>query len=152
MTPPRFSIRPLSPGDAADWRRLWTGYLAFYETVLAPEIHDTTWARLLGDGPYDPRGMIARDADGTALGLVHYILHRSCWKREHVTYLQDLYAIPEARGRGIGRALVEAVYAEADRLGAPAVYWLTQESNATARQLYDRIAVKTPFIRYNRPA
>ena len=86
------------------------------------------------------------------MGLTHYIFHRHGWKIENVCYLQDLYAAPDVRGKGVGRALIEAVYAEADKAGAPSVYWLTQDFNATARQLYDRIGTVTPFIKYTRPA
>ena len=79
-----------------------------------------------------------------------YLFHRHCWKIENVCYLQDLYADPSARGMGVGRALIEAVYEQADAAGAPSVYWMTQEFNHTARQLYDRIGQLTPFIKYQR--
>lgn len=151
MTALPLQIRPLTEADAEDWSRLWTAYLAFYSTVLPAEVHAATWARLMGGAFYDPRGMIVLRG-GQVVGLVHFLLHRSGWKLEHVTYLQDLYVEPAARGTGAGRALIEAVYDEADRLGAPAVYWLTNEGNSTARQLYDRIGVQSPFLRYNRPA
>ena len=84
------------------------------------------------------------------MGLVHYIYHAHNWRVEDVCYLQDLYADPEVRGQGIGRALIEAVYRAADDNGTPAVYWLTQEFNHTARRLYDRIGTLTPFIKYQR--
>ena len=89
--------------------------------------------------------------DGQLLGLTHYLFHRHAWKEESVCYLQDLYARPEARGTGVGRALIEAVYEEADRQKAPSVYWLTQENNHTARKLYDRIGKLSPFLKYQRP-
>ena len=84
------------------------------------------------------------------MGLVHYIFHRHGWRLEEVTYLQDLYVAPEARGTGMGRALIEAVFAAADAAGRPHVYWLTQSFNSTARQLYDRIGEATPFVKYVR--
>lgn len=142
-------IRPLTAGDEADWRRLWTAYLEFYETRVPAEVYDSTFARLLGTDPQDFSALIAT-VDGQAMGLTHYLFHRHAWKIENVCYLQDLYVAPEARGTGLGRRLIEAVYAAADANGTPAVYWLTQEFNATARQLYDRIARVTPFIRYTR--
>lgn len=142
-------IRPLAAGDEAEWRRLWTDYLRFYETSVAEPVYASTFARLLGDDPQDFTGLIALK-DGQAVGLVHYLFHRHCWRIENVCYLQDLYVAPEARGTGAGRALIEAVYAAADAAGNPAVYWLTQDFNTTARQLYDRIARVSPFIRYNR--
>jgi GNAT superfamily N-acetyltransferase len=128
---------------------MWRAYLAFYETGVEDAVYDSTFARLLGDDPQDFSCFLAV-MDGRPVGLTHYLFHRHAWKIENVCYLQDLYADPDVRGTGIGRALIEAVYAEADRKGAPSVYWLTQEFNTTARQLYDRIGTLTPFIRYNR--
>lgn len=143
------SVRPLAPADHAEWRRLWTAYLAFYETTVPEEVYETYWRRLLGDDPQDFSGLIA-ERDGRALGLTHYIFHRHGWKVENVCYLQDLYVDPDLRGTGAGRALIEAVYAAADRAGSPSVYWLTQDFNETARKLYDRIGTLTPFIKYQR--
>ena len=142
-------IRPLVIDDEADWRRLWTAYLAFYETVLPEEIYRSTFARLSGGGSGEFCGLVAV-LDGRAVGLAHYLFHRSCWTLNDICYLQDLYADPEVRGTGIGRALIEAVYGKAAEAGAPEVYWMTQEFNATARRLYDRIAGKTPFIIYQK--
>ena len=144
------SIRPLRPEDRDEWSEMWRDYLAFYETTVPDNIYDTTFARLLGDDPQDFSCFVA-EANGRLLGLTHYLFHRHAWKVENVCYLQDLFARPEARGTGVGRALIEAVYAEADRQGAPSVYWLTQDFNHTARTLYDRVGKLTPFIRYNRP-
>ena len=142
-------VRPLAPADEAEWRRLWTAYLAFYGTTVPETVYATYFARLLGDDPQDYAGFIA-EVDGRPAGLTHYLFHRHGWRIENVCYLQDLYADPEVRGRGVGRALIEAVYAEADRRGCPQVYWLTQDFNAEARKLYDRIGVATPFIKYQR--
>ena len=143
------AIRPLRQEDHAEWRRLWTAYLAFYETRVAEDVYRTTWARLFDDGHFEPRGLIA-EVDGKAVGLVHYIFHRTCWAEGDNCYLQDLYADPHMRGKGIGRALIEAVYAKADEAGAANVYWMTQHFNDTARLLYDRVAKLTPFIKYQR--
>ncbi|WP_415392164.1 GNAT family N-acetyltransferase [Paracoccus sp. SJTW-4] len=146
---PDIEIRPLRPEDAAEWRRLWTGYLEFYQTTVPEEVYATTFSRLLGDDPQDFNGFLAL-VGGRPMGLVHFLFHRHCWKIENVCYLQDLYVDPQARGTGLGRKLIEAVYAAADANGTPAVYWLTQDFNTTGRQLYDRIAQVTPFIRYVR--
>lgn len=143
------TIRPLQPSDRADWNRLWTGYLDYYETSVPQAVYDSTFARLIGSDPQDFNGLIAI-VDGHAMGLTHYLFHRHCWKIENVCYLQDLYVDPQARGTGLGRRLIEAVYAAADANATPAVYWLTQDFNKTGRQLYDRIGKLTPFIRYNR--
>ena len=142
-------VRPVEARDEADWRRLWTGYLEFYETSVPEDVYQTYFARLLGDDPQDYHGLVA-EQDGRLVGLTHYLFHRHGWKIENVVYLQDLYVDPETRGTGAGRALIEAVYAAADEAGCPSVYWLTQDFNATARQLYDRIANLTPFLKYQR--
>ena len=142
-------VRPLISSDRPAWDDLWAAYLAFYETSRPQEIFDTYFARLLGSDPQDFNGLIAV-LDGKPVGLAHYLFHRHGWKVENVCYLQDVYADPTVRGRGIGRALIEAVYAAADKAGAPSVYWLTQDSNAQARQLYDRIGTLSPFIKYDR--
>ncbi|KGB82919.1 GCN5 family acetyltransferase [Rhodovulum sp. NI22] len=146
---PDLIIRPLTAGDEEDWRRLWGAYLAFYGTTLAEPVYQSTFARLMGDDPQDFSGLLAVRG-GRPVGLVHFLFHRHCWKIENTCYLQDLFAEPAARGTGVGRALIEAVYTAADAAGAPSVYWLTQDTNTTARRLYDRIGTLTPFIEYAR--
>lgn len=142
-------IRPITQADETDWRRLWRAYLEFYRTELRDEIYRSSFARLVDPAVTDYQGLLAVGPDGP-IGLVHYIFHRHGWRIEDVVYLQDLYVAPEARGTGAGRALIEGVYTAADAAGCPSVYWLTQDFNAEARKLYDRIATLTPFIKYQR--
>lgn len=149
QTQDKVTVRPLVPGDRAEWDRLWTAYLAFYETALPAQIYDITFQRLLDSDPTSFRGLVA-EIGGRPRGLVHYVFHPHCWRVDQVCYLQDLYVDPGMRGLGLGRRLIEAVYAAADAEGAPQVYWMTQEFNATARELYDRIGQVTPFIKYIR--
>ncbi len=144
------TVRPLRNEDRDQWSDMWRDYLAFYETSVPDDVYDTTFSRLLGDDPSDFSCFVA-ELDGQLIGLTHFLFHRHAWKVEQVCYLQDLFTRPEARGTGVGRALIQAVYDEADRQGAPSVYWLTQGFNHTARKLYDRIGKQTPFIRYQRP-
>ncbi len=144
------TIRPLAATDHAEWHRLWTAYLAFYDTIMPEEIYQTHFSRLLSDDPQDFHGLVA-ELDGKLVGLTHYVFHRHGWTIGNTCYLQDLYADPEVRGQGIGRKLIEAVYAAADAKGAASVYWMTNRDNTTARQLYDRLAVPTDFMKYRRP-
>ena len=143
------TVRALRSDDYDSWCALWRAYLAFYETSVPEAVYDSTFARLLGEDPQDFNGFGA-ETGGRLVGLTHYLFHRHCWKTENVCYLQDLFAAPSVRGSGVGRALIEAVYSKADEVGAPSVYWLTQDFNHTARKLYDRIGQVTPFIKYQR--
>ena len=142
-------IRPLMAEDRTYWGQMWGDYLSFYETDVAPEIYETTFARLI-DSTNPVQNALFAELDGAAVGIVHYIYHAHNWRAENVCYLQDLYAKEEVRGQGIGRALIEAVYAAADANGTPSVYWMTQDFNENARLLYDRIGTLTPFIKYSR--
>ncbi|GAB5455273.1 MAG: GNAT family N-acetyltransferase [Henriciella sp.] len=142
-------IRALTEQDEAVWRALWTGYLEFYESKVDEPVYQSTFRRLLTPGEYEPNALLAWNGD-EAVGLVHFMFHRHCWRIENVCYLQDLFADPSVRGAGVGRALIEAVYAAADDVGCPVVYWNTADDNQTARLLYDRIANKTQFIKYQR--
>ncbi|KGJ04271.1 GNAT family N-acetyltransferase [Paracoccus sphaerophysae] len=144
------AIRPLRPGDRDPWQRLYDGYHRFYDRPDLPAaFFDAAFARLMSGDARDFHGLVA-EADGHLLGLTHYVFHPNLWRPEGVCYLQDLFTAPEARGQGVARALIKGVYAAADAAGVPAVYWLTAETNYPGRMLYDRVAVKSPFIRYNR--
>lgn len=142
-------IRTIGAPDAGSWQALWQGYLAFYETALPADVTDATWRRLLD--PAEPLFGLVAERDGVLTGFAHCVLHRGTWSISQHCYLEDLYVAPDARGAGTGRALIEAVYREADRRGADRVYWLTHETNGTARALYDRIGRRSGFIHYTRP-
>ncbi|MCH2165561.1 MAG: GNAT family N-acetyltransferase [Marinovum sp.] len=143
------STRLLHAEDRAQWADLWTAYLTFYETSLPPSIYNSTFDRLIDPAQTTMYGHLAW-MDGQAVGLVHYLYHDHCWKTGQVCYLQDLYTTSEARGRGVGQALIQSVYGAADAQDAQATYWLTQSFNTTARRLYDEVAECTPFIKYQR--
>ena len=142
-------IRALRTNDRAEWAELWHDYLAYYETTVSDAVYDSTFGRLIGEDPQDFSCFVA-EQDGRLVGLTHYLFHRHAWTLDNTCYLQDLYARPETRGTGVGRALIEAVYGAADDMGNGSVYWLTQDFNQTARKLYDRVGKQTPFIRYQR--
>jgi GNAT superfamily N-acetyltransferase len=139
-------VRPFTADDRDAWEPLWQGYLTFYKSSLPAEVTDTTWRRLLD--PAEPMHGLAAVLDGTILGIVHYLYHRSTWTTGDYCYLQDLFTAEEARGRGVGRALIEAVYERAQADGASRVYWLTHETNSAAQVLYDKVAARSGFIQY----
>jgi len=140
------TIRPIEPGDRAAWQPLWAGYLSFYETTVAPDVTEFTWKRLTSSGGVS--GLLAIGAAGDAVGLVHFVFHPTTWSMGGSCYLEDLFVAPAARGQRVGRRLIAAVAEAAKANGATAVYWQTEEFNATARRLYERVAKRSPFIRY----
>ena len=142
-------VRPLEARDESAWRRLWTGYLEYYESSVEEEVYRETFRRLLSGADHEYQCLLAI-LDDRPVGLAHYLFHRSCWQIENVCYLQDLFVDEQQRGKSIGRALIEAVYHEADEAGSPEVYWMTQHFNEAGRRLYDRVASCTPFIIYER--
>lgn len=145
-------IRPLRTTDFAAWKSLWDGYNAFYgrhgATALPDDVTRTTWSRFFD--AHEPMHALVADRDGELLGLAHFLYHRSTIQLQPTCYLQDLYTLELARGRGIARALVEAVSEQARTAGTPRLYWQTHETNAIAMRLYDRIAQKSGFIVYRK--
>jgi len=141
-------IRPVGPGERAQWEPLWKGYLTFYKTMIPDEATAITWARL--HDPDEPMFVLGAYVDGKLTGIVHYLFHRSTWTIGNYCYLQDLFVSEEGRGLGLGRALIEAVYRAAREAGASRVHWLTHETNAQARALYDTLADRPGFIQYRK--
>lgn len=140
-------VRPLEAKDRPVWEELWHGYLTFYKVSnFSPDVTESTWQRLLDpNGPL--YGCVAVDGE-EVLGLVHYLYHPSSWTIGPYCYLQDLFTFPAARKRGVGEALIEAVADAARAQNAARVYWLTHETNAPGRSLYDRVARHAGFIHY----
>lgn len=141
-------IRKLHRSDRAAWEPLWEGYLAFYNTSVTEQVTQTTWDRL--HDPAEPMYVLGAFLGDDLVGIVHYIFHRSTWTIGNYCYLQDLFTVPQARGKGAGRALIAEVYERAREAGASRVYWLTQEDNAQARILYDKVADLPGFIQYRK--
>jgi GNAT superfamily N-acetyltransferase len=141
-------IRSVDAEDFAQWKRLWEGYNQFYERTLAPEITQMCWARFFD--AYEPVHALVAEIDGQLLGLVHYIFHRNTIMLGPVCYLQDLFTAEAARGQGVGRALIEAVYERAKEARSSRVYWQTHETNLTAMKLYDQVAERSGFVVYRK--
>ena len=149
-TSERFTIRPISQSDYADWLPLWAGYNAFYgrsgPTALPDEITQVTWKRFFD--PAEPVHALVAETSGRVVGLAHYLFHRSTTRLHDVCYLQDLFTAESLRGMGIGRRLIEAVYEAARAAGSSRVYWQTQATNEAGRALYDKVARHQGFIVY----
>ena len=145
-------IRAAAQDDFPAWQELWEGYNVFYgrvgETALPSQVTATTWARFFDAD--EPMHALVAERSGRLLGLAHFLFHRSTSALGPTCYLQDLFTVEEARGKGVGRALVMAVYEHAKSAGAARVYWQTHETNIVAMRLYDQIAEKSGFIVYRK--
>lgn len=141
-------VRPVTITDFGQWTPLWKGYNTFYKRVLADEITQTTWARFFDSA--EPVHALVAEQDGQLLGLVHYLFHRATATIELTCYLSDLFTSEAARGKGVGRALIEAVYEKARQSGSTRVYWQTHETNTVAMKLYDQVAERSGFVVYRR--
>ena len=143
---PAVVIRSIGAGDRAGWEPLWKGYQRFYDRTLPVEVTARTWARLVQGR--ELLGALAFGRRGRPLGLVHYLFHPATSTLGQACYLPDLFVAPAARGRGVGRLLITAVADAARARGAAVLYWQTEEFNGPARRLYERVAKRSPFIRY----
>ncbi|MEO5624628.1 MAG: GNAT family N-acetyltransferase [Dokdonella sp.] len=145
-------IRSVREEDFRAWKMLWDGYNAFYgrtgATALPTKITQTTWERFFD--AYEPMHALVAESAGDLLGLTHFLYHRSTIQLGPSCYLQDLFTVEAARGKGVARTLINAVYEQAQMAGCKRVYWQTHETNRTAMQLYDNVAEKSGFIVYRK--
>ncbi|WP_333482162.1 GNAT family N-acetyltransferase [Buttiauxella sp. WJP83] len=145
----KVQVRALDMSDDAAWGVLWQGYLSFYNTQLSDAQSLLTWQRMCD--PAEPMFALgAFDEQGKMLGFTHMVYHRGTWSADDHCYLEDLFTAPESRGKGVGRALIEAVYQHAQARGSQRVYWHTHETNAAGQALYDKLADKSGFIQYQK--
>jgi GNAT superfamily N-acetyltransferase len=142
-------VRDLRAGDRERWEELWRGYLAFYKQDLPRAVTEHTWKRLVDPGQ-GLHGFVAVDERDRPIGLTHYHFHESTWSLNSYCYLEDLFVDPDCRAKGVGRALIAAVYRAADERGADRVYWHTENTNARAQLLYHQVAELTPFLQFRR--
>jgi GNAT superfamily N-acetyltransferase len=146
------TIRFVSRKDFDQWTPLWESYNAFYGrsggTALSGDVTRMTWARFFD--AYEPMFAMVAESRGRLLGLVHYLFHRSTTSINPTCYLQDLFTAEAARGGGVGKALIAAVYEQAEHSGCSRVYWQTHETNQTAMRLYDHVAERSGFVVYRK--
>ena len=143
-------VRRLEARDKSQWLALFKGYIAFYKAEVTEDVIETTWRRMLAGEDDFHIGLVAVDASDAPIGLAHLLFHRSTWSAGWYCYLEDLFVDATRRSQGAGRALIEAVYREADARGASRTYWMTERGNDTARSLYDSLATLSPFVQYRR--
>ncbi|WP_439886850.1 GNAT family N-acetyltransferase [Pseudomonas sp. MBLB4123] len=141
-------IRPVGAADQAAWLPLWQGYQRFYMTEIPAAASEQAWQRFLD--PAEPMHAALAWHEDKAIGLVHWVYHRSSWTVGDYCYLQDLFIAKDVRSSGIGRQLIEHVYDQARQRECARVYWLTHESNSRAMLLYERIAERSGFVQYRK--
>ena len=138
------NISKLEPSDRDAWEVLFRAYMDFYQRVEPPEMYERAWREFQADTNLHAFGA---KLDGRLVGITHFFVHSNT-SGPDVCYLQDLFTAPDARGKGVARALIAAVADWAQSRGCCRVYWLTHESNKTARYLYDKVGENRGFIRY----
>jgi len=143
-------IRDAISADERRWRELWQGYCDFYKTDMPEDVTDTTWRRILDPNRAD-FGCVVAERDGRIIGFANYVLHPYTWSTGEQCYLNDLFVDPEVRGGGVGRELIAFLQRRGAERGWTRIHWLTHETNATARRLYDRFSPPSGFIQYMIP-
>lgn len=141
-------IRDLGPEDEADFRRLWQGFLDYYQMSLPQPVTDATWSRLM-DPACTMKARVAQ-VDGVVAGFALHQHHPSSWVLGDDCYLEDLFVDPAFRGQGLGRALIEDLMALARSRGWHRIWWATDQDNEGARKLYDSLASCDNHVRYRR--
>ena len=141
------TVRDAKPADEGEWRGMWQGYCAFYGVDVPTDVTDSVWSRIM-DIKAPIYGLVAESEGGQVLGFVNYVLHQYTWGTGSVCYLEDLFVKPEARGQGVGRALMDSLIDRARANSWARVYWDTETSNKTARTLYDKYCLADDFVRY----
>ncbi len=141
-------IRQLEQKDREPWEQLFRAYIRFYQENVPDDVIDVTFQRLVKQE--DGFLALVAEQDGRLVGLAHVLFHRSTWSPTVYCYLEDLFVDIDTRRQGLGRALIEMVYREADKRGATRTYWATREDNNTARRIYARLAKLSPFVQYRR--
>lgn len=139
-------VRPLQPADRPDWEPLWAGYLRFYDSEVSPEVTEATWQRIVGDD--EQCGGYAAVADGAVVGILHYVVHPTTWSLGPECHLGDLFVAAEHRGAGAARAMIDRLVEQGRSSGWSGIDWITAADNDTAMRLYDRVAHRTTWIRY----
>jgi GNAT superfamily N-acetyltransferase len=141
-------IDTVGEADLRELLPLLRGYCDFYR-VHPPDERLLALSRKLIERPDEGVQLIARSADGEALGFatVYWTWHTLIADR--IGVMHDLFVKSGERGRGIGRELIEACRERARERGAAGLEWQTEPDNSRARHLYDSIgAGRSEWVAY----
>jgi GNAT superfamily N-acetyltransferase len=142
------TVHRAGPADEADWRRLWAGWQAHMKSLVPEQATARCWQQMMaGD---DLLAFLARLPSGEAVGFANVSRTPFAWTASPSLFLQDLYVVPEARGKGAGQALMQAIYAHADQIGADQVFWMVDETDMPLQRFYGRVGRRSPYLRYMR--
>ena len=139
-------IREIQAQDKNRWRELYRGYADFYQAKMNETILNTVW-EWLQDETHELNGLVY-ETDGSIVALAHYRRMPSPIRGKDIGFLDDLFVVPEYRGRKIGEQLINRLKEISRAENWNLIRWITQENNATAKRLYDKVAQKTTWNVY----
>ena len=140
-------VRPIEPGDHDAWAPLFAAYREFYEIDEDPEAVDRVWS-WIQDADHETNALVAV-LDGRVVGFAHHRLYARPAEGGKGLFLDDLFTVPDLRGQGVGRALIERLAEIARENGCAKVRWVTADDNVVAQRLYDQTAEKTTWLTYD---
>jgi ribosomal protein S18 acetylase RimI-like enzyme len=142
------NVRQIREADKSSWLELYLAYLRFYNASPDDMDSELLWDRLTNSDP-QIQGLVA-ESNGIVVGIAHFHYQLSTWSDTSHCYLEDLYVAERARENGVAKALIQQVQEAAIKQGCTELFWITKESNSTARKLYDKVANLSDFIRYEK--
>lgn len=142
-------VRAPQAADEAQWMQLWAQYLEFYNTDIPGAVTDATWARIIDNDDQTLGGLVAQSGTENVAGFLNYVIHPNTWSQAPVCYLEDLFVTADSRGRGLARAMIEHLASIGRQAGWARIYWHTARDNVSAQVLYNKLAERTGWVRYD---
>ncbi|WP_119274099.1 GNAT family N-acetyltransferase [Taklimakanibacter deserti] len=142
-------IRPAEAHDRDAFLEMWRDFVS-----LAPDepgnhqMGETNWRRIM-DPDHGLECIVALGDDGAPAGFTLFLPLAFTWSTGDACYLQDIYVRPESRGSGIAQAMIEHLRQLGLKAGWFKIFWMTQADNIAAQRVYDKVAKRMDYLRYD---